>query len=123
MYLVFSPRTWGCFRPCGRERYHRKVFPTHVGVFLTLNGAGAVQVSFPHARGGVSNLHQAGLDQQLFSPRTWGCFCVFLVDWHIRGVFPTHVGVFLTRLCVKRIEERFPHARGGVSTGCRTQRH
>ena len=49
-----SPRTWGCFRlryPAARTG---PVFPTHVGVFLTLEASLSATFCLPHARGGVS---------------------------------------------------------------------
>ena len=52
--LLFSPRTWRCFRPpcCCHLRY--TVFSTHVEVFLIRRASSAEARGFLHARGGVS---------------------------------------------------------------------
>ena len=69
-----SPRTWGCFWKSSASSQRSRVFPTHVGVFLTLRIWASVSFCLPHARGGVSYacwlLKTAGMS----SPRTWGCF-------------------------------------------------
>ena len=71
--------------------------------------------SLPHARGGVSPTRKTARIPMLSSPRTWGCFPSRLHAENLRGVFPTHVGVFLPYVCRKRHPTRLPHARGGVS--------
>ena len=53
------------------------VFPTHVGVFLTLIGVPVIRESLPHARGGVSFLKCPVFEFVESSPRTWGCFRSF----------------------------------------------
>ncbi len=71
-----SPRTWGCFYFGVAQRRRRVVFPTHVGVFLRRLIAVMISGSFPHARGGVSGIHDA--------PYQRGhSFCLH----HVRGVF------------------------------------
>ena len=74
-----------------------RVFPTHVGVFLLSKILSALHVSLPHARGGVSKAIGAGQLHVKSSPRTWGCFLTPLPESHYDHVFPTHVGVFLTK--------------------------
>ena len=49
-----SPRTWGCFPLRRRPEHARRVFPTHVGVFLPTLTLMGKTVCLPHARGGVS---------------------------------------------------------------------
>ena len=49
------------------------------------------------------------------SPRTWGCFSALHARKAYRGVFPTHVGVFLKEMQAVSEMFRLPHARGGVS--------
>ena len=49
-----SPRTWGCFSRPDLFGLVSKVFPTHVGVFLTLEASLSATFCLPHARGGVS---------------------------------------------------------------------
>ncbi len=72
------------------------VFPTPVGVFLTMNFCPWVMPCLPHARGGVSGCCQSRAKSRLSSPRPWGCFHVGDFIRIIEGVFPTPVGVFLT---------------------------
>ena len=89
-----SPRTWGCFRICPPHKKSRRVFPTHVGVFLQRRGCRRPEHGLPHARGGVS--WQGGSYWRLApsSPRTWGCFLEPARSPRHGPVFPTHVGVF-----------------------------
>ena len=90
----FSPRTWGC---TGRRCVLCKpehVFPTHVGVYLTMVFIHIPVQSFPHARGGVPQDMLMILSCQQFSPRTWGCTIYHSVQ-EVRVL-------------------SFPHARGGV---------
>ena len=49
-----SPRSWGCFRNPHGFHPEKKVFPTLVGVFLSVAISSSNAVSLPHARGGVS---------------------------------------------------------------------
>ena len=71
------------------------VFPTHVGVFLTVNQSVCVSSGLPHACGGVSVAGTATAVLGLSSPRMWGCFRPGSQQRRIDHVFPTHVGVFL----------------------------
>ena len=93
--LAFSPRPWGCF----------------------WNGLTAEEInsSFPHARGGVSDINPVDALILAFSPRPWGCFLNQVLSGRTYLVFPTPVGVFLVQLNLKCIIKCFPHARGGVS--------
>ena len=111
-----SPRTWGCFLPRHAKPSRSAVFPTHVGVFLTVVDDRLRALGLPHARGGVSSHRSHGLSVSASSPRTWGCFR--LADHYLRpfSVFPTHVGVFLFSSVVSRLSSCLPHARGGVSS-------
>ena len=70
-----SPRAWGCFLTFELAFYFLLVFPTCVGVFLTLRFARRRKECLPHVRGGVS---PASLFMRVMT-----------------GVFPTCVGVFL----------------------------
>ena len=91
-----SPRSWGCFPPFLQIRKHYRVFPTLVGVFLPAVSIASVNISLPHARGGVSvsvwDTDAAGRS----SPRSWGCFVFALGGVRYNLVFPTLVGVFPT---------------------------
>mgnify|MGYP003277061333 CR=1 FL=1 len=77
--LSSSPRMWGCFWSGFLAFLAERVFPTHVGVFLSLED-GALE----------------GLQS---SPRMWGCFKKILIFLEKDSVFPTHVGVFLIPRC------------------------
>ena len=95
MLVSSSPRTWGCFSALLAIRAFNVVFPTHVGVFLSLYLYTDSTLCLPHARGGVSIQSVAYMPPSSSSPRTWGCF--YCPNFRIR------------RLC------SLPHARGGVS--------
>ena len=110
-----SPRTWGCFRRADCTRDTLSVFPTHVGVFPRRVCVLRPSKSLPHARGGVSAVHQARQLMEQSSPRTWGCFSWPRATWRHQDVFPTHVGVFLKKRKPSRRASSLPHARGGVS--------
>ena len=120
--LVSSPRTWGCFSYLHSTWRARRVFPTHVGVFLSIKSSSTSTRCLPHARGGVSKTEALSRLKELSSPRTWGCFpepCPRGGHW---WVFPTHVGVFLGALLFCYFAIRLPHARGGVSATTATDR-
>ncbi len=89
-----SPRTWGCFSPHSCRLEPRRVFPTHVGVFLYDFERETLRECLPHARGGVSSASSTPLARSMSSPRTWGCFPFAEVRENPQTVFPTHVGVF-----------------------------
>ena len=113
--LLSSPRTWGCFCLRSSSRCPMKVFPTHVGVFLPTGADSQPGTRLPHARGGVSKVHDPSRRASRSSPRTWGCF---YTETHVRSkvaVFPTHVGVFLAKSAALLTSGSLPHARGGVS--------
>ena len=92
-----SPRPWGCFRAGALVSRPKRVFPTPVGVFLPTNPAKDGPRSLPHARGGVSLTSLTRSPAPWSSPRPWGCFYVGAVCPDRRRVFPTPVGVFLSK--------------------------
>ena len=130
-----SPRMWGCFHGLSLFFRGRRVFPTHVGVFLRTNAGSSTASSLPHACGGVSVRHHAcrcrgclphacggvsGFERGfkallLSSPRMWGCFRTARFTTARAAVFPTHVGVFLRLSTFKASRACLPHACGGVS--------
>ena len=69
----------------------------------------------PHARGGVSTKLKGFCKTTASSPRTWGCFLAAAARSKALDVFPTHVGVFPSRLPSRSLSRSLPHARGGVS--------
>ncbi len=75
-----SPRPWGCFSQRLRLASKFGVFPTPVGVFLMMGGAGERAFCLPHARGGVSHISVGNCSVGKSSPRPWGCFS------HVRHV-------------------------------------
>ena len=113
--LQSSPRTWGCFLQKQNVALSGAVFPTHVGVFLSISEIILSILCLPHARGGVSATTSSSSPLRLSSPRTWGCFYTQLFDAKAQEVFPTHVGVFLLGSFLLMFARRLPHARGGVS--------
>ena len=72
--LRSSPRSWGCFLQLHAGRAQRGVFPTLVGVFLSLHLLARQGSRLPHARGGVSNRYRQSCSGWRSSPRSWGCF-------------------------------------------------
>ena len=72
-------------------------------------------LSLPHARGGVSFAEYENDWVLPSSPCTWGCFSRKTTGEFESGVFPMHVGVFLSRVKTQCIAHGLPHARGGVS--------
>ena len=111
-----SPRPWGCFCAQRACRAGCEVFPTPVGVFPS-RGRGCIRRGcLPHARGGVSHLPRPFVKGVASSPRPWGCFfAASYINWS-RTVFPTPVGVFLSRCAHPQAPPSLPHARGGVSS-------
>ena len=110
-----SPRTWGCFLHGAAAHTHAVVFPTHVGVFLSIVLHFLRTMCLPHARGGVSFPTQPARSKKKSSPRTWGCFCLAAGQTQGQRVFPTHVGVFPLGAVHPARPAGLPHARGGVS--------
>src|SRR3990172_5020308 len=94
MYIVLSPRTWGCSLMIVIATGINIVVPTHVGVFLIPFHTAAPTVGCPHARGGVPHRQSGSIEHLALSPRTWGCSS----HWQPRT--PPDL--------------RCPHARGGV---------
>ena len=78
--------------------------------------------SLPHARGGVSQAVRYLVRARPSSPRPWGCFFFSKSLLFLLAVFPTPVGVFRFLHTVHRKLFSLPHARGGVSTKCKSLR-
>ena len=110
-----SPRMWGCFSPVSNVLCRKVVFPTHVGVFLTMNCIMDILLCLPHACGGVSSRHGLSDPTRTSSPRMWGCFPDEFPFFLSASVFPTHVGVFPRRWRSFFSHLSLPHACGGVS--------
>ena len=113
--LRSSPRPWGCFYFVHFPGADKGVFPTPVGVFLISCGFLFLTLSLPHARGGVSYVDMILSSYPQSSPRPWGVFLFAAALEIYATVFPTPVGVFPPSKVQARINERLPHARGGVS--------
>ncbi len=90
----FSPHMWGCTQGCETAICTVKVFPTHVGVYLSTGDFGHIFESFPHTCGGVPTSWMLSQPLTSFSPHMWGC--TFRIRHHpaCGSVFPTHVGVY-----------------------------
>ena len=52
--VLSSPRAWGCFREKRYSVSTNRVFPTCVGVFLSIFDSSHFLSRLPHVRGGVS---------------------------------------------------------------------
>ena len=114
-----SPRLWGCFQIAYAAPCRSTVFPTPVGVFLTVQGTPKLDAGLPHACGGVSNHRTTDQGTLPSSPRLWGCFRLPQGFPRQTCVFPTPVGVFPTMRCPHALPTSLPHACGGVSQGNR----
>ena len=114
-YFPSSPRMWGCFRGLLDDLVLQPVFPTHVGVFPRRTKKMVTSPGLPHACGGVSVYFSASCPLLSSSPRMWGCFHRGIVLYGHGLVFPTHVGVFLSRTPQPACRGCLPHACGGVS--------
>ena len=86
-----------------------------MGVFPNRYPCHYLDLSLPHARGGVSveDLQNKGYVES--SPRPWGCFHAAQRLRERGVVFPTPVGVFLWSIQAQGADKGLPHARGGVS--------
>ena len=111
----YSPLMWGCFLSILSKDNASSVFPTHVGVFLCVSIQIALIVCIPHSCGGVSIEPFHFFFVHLYSPLMWGCFLGDLLFLHLLEVFPTHVGVFLILVYVRKVKSCIPHSCGGVS--------
>ena len=74
---------------------------------------------FPHTRGDVPELARKGESVRGFSPHAWGCSVLQTAANRNLPVFPTRVGMFLSRTDVPRLSSRFPHTRGDVPWSCK----
>ncbi len=110
-----SPCMWGCFQNFAISPVKREVFPMHVGVFLFHALFICVWDSLPHACGGVSLSTVVTTSPFMSSPCMWGCFQSHDIYEPEEGVFPMHVGVFLTYIIIIVYIGSLPHACGGVS--------
>ena len=110
-----SPRAWGCFALIEFCTSRAHVFPTCVGVFLSIMPRDGISEGLPHVRGGVSGIQQHAAAVPGSSPRAWGCFSYSPLDVFTPEVFPTCVGVFLRGRSVSWMRRCLPHVRGGVS--------
>ena len=110
-----SPRAWGCFLLLIFGYKKKPVFPTCVGVFQTVSRKARKSICLPHVRGGVSRPWRPSASAGRSSPRAWGCFLLLIFGYKKSHVFPTCVGVFLTRFQKIRKALSLPHVRGGVS--------
>ncbi len=114
-YGKSSPRAWGCFSVLAFRKFSHIVFPTCVGVFPLSLKKLLLRTGLPHVRGGVSDFWVALVDQDVSSPRAWGCFPGGFSERELFRVFPTCVGVFPCRPDGNGEAHGLPHVRGGVS--------
>ena len=114
-FALSSPHAWGCFSHRWQKSSSPHVFPTRVGVFPGRRWSPRSSRRLPHTRGGVSTLSISLPLTDKSSPHAWGCFPRRLAWVVRRRVFPTRVGVFLSRWISRRRRFCLPHTRGGVS--------
>lgn len=107
-----SPRLWGCFRRPAPLSARPAVFPTPVGVFLSILIIGLIQLSLPHACGGVSPPLSPCGDWLSSSPRLWGGFYQARVRSGRWAVFPTPVGGAAAEATLEAIQKSSPHTWG-----------
>ncbi len=69
-----SPHRWGCFLTQRHSGRNAGVFPTQVGVFLTIPPEAWSMQGLPHTGGGVSNDTTGSVVDAGSSPHRWGCF-------------------------------------------------
>ena len=113
--LKSSPRAWGCFPKDELMDYALVVFPTCVGVFLSVAYWLFLPAGLPHVRGGVSAKYLPTDVVGESSPRAWGCFSRTKSSTSKEIVFPTCVGVFPLSSSCSAMTRSLPHVRGGVS--------
>ena len=106
---------WGCFHRFDHVYIGERVFPTHVGVFLSYAKYSGMGSCLPHACGGVSLSVVVSRVELWSSPRMWGCFYLAYGERMQGIVFPTHVGVFPRLVKMPIASIGLPHACGGVS--------
>ena len=111
----FSPRRWGCFRKRRQNHGSRGFSPRRWGCFRGFGDRRKSFGGFPHAGGDVSPGMPCASSSCRFSPRRWGCFRYCLERSWLRRVFPTQVGMFLSRRLSIGRRGSFPHAGGDVS--------
>ena len=70
-----SPRMWGCSWGSKGSSSLLRVFPTHVGMFLSGIRHELRAVCLPHACGGVPAGQTITATRPSSSPRMWGCSC------------------------------------------------
>ena len=110
-----SPHAWGCFSVDKLLKCPEAVFPTCVGVFLSLLLGAFPLTGLPHMRGGVSHLQGQSKRSARSSPHAWGCFSRTSRPASRYRVFPTCVGVFPIASLIVGGAGGLPHMRGGVS--------
>ena len=111
---MFSPRMWGCSGGAVVAVTNRLVFPTYVGMFRHAQPCPSRTGGFPHVCGDVPIAGPRRRHHGWFSPRMWGCSDVRGVDVRVPGVFPTYVGMFLSRAELRASSCCFPHVCGDV---------
>ncbi len=111
---LFSPHTWGCSGWQHSEKQQTGLFPTHVGMFRRARWKPRSRSTFPHTRGDVPDGRAPWEAQVIFSPHTWGCSGVGLLQFDLQYLFPTHVGMFRRGRSAIAHRPPFPHTRGDV---------
>ena len=109
---AFSPRPWGWSAAGNPASWCLRVFPTPVGMVLSMGSGAGITLSFPHARGDGPAIEFGAESIKMFSPRPWGWSAPSVLPPTSGGVFPTPVGMVRCRNSLKCTPPSFPHARG-----------
>ncbi len=118
--LTFSPHAWGWSSKCFVVSPSPGIFPTRVGMVLTIVERLAPSANFPHTRGDGPHSYSKIFADKAFSPHAWG-WSWLKFRWRIeRRIFPTRVGMVLMQSAMLAAQQDFPHTRGdGPSIGLR----
>src|SRR5690606_23796794 len=114
VFLVSSPRAWGCTELAREALSWFEVVPTRVGVYRIGKFSWCIRKCRPHARGGVPPSMVRMAMPVCSSPRAWGCTVTVELFCQRRCVVPTRVGVYRRRWRKSQRIVGRPHARGGV---------
>ena len=116
-YETYSPRPWGWTGPGESKRAWRDVFPTPVGMDRPKRERERRRSGIPHARGDGPSSTPPPVSLAQYSPRPWGWTARYEVEWRLRRVFPTPVGMDRGQHNGAYQQTRIPHARGDGPAG------
>ena len=112
VYYGFSPRMWGWSVHTQDKHIYFPVFPTYVGMIRLYLRRLRIILCFPHVCGDDPSDRWNSAWQHMFSPRMWGWSSQLHQCHTCLYVFPTYVGMILSRNFLLCIAARFPHVCG-----------